>query len=50
MLCKVEGAVKEAGVRHLVQFNELHGLQVQHHGIFGASTVVVASEDDDLVA
>ena len=50
MVRKVEGAVQESGVRHRAELYELHGLQVQHHGILGACAVIVTAQDDDLVA
>ena len=43
VVSKVVGFVKESGVGHLAQLNELHRFKVEHHGVLCASTIIVAS-------
>ena len=50
MVGEVERAVQEAGVGHGAQLDEFHGLQVEHHGVLCAGAVVVAAEDNNLIA
>lgn len=48
-VAEVVGVVQEASVWHWAQFNELHGFKVKHHRVFGASTVVMASQDNHFI-
>ena len=45
----VLGTVKEASKRHGRQFDKLQSLQIQDHGVLGASTVVMSAQNDHLV-
>ena len=42
-------AVKEASEGHRRQFDKLQSLQIQDHGVLGASTVVMSAQNDHLV-
>ena len=50
VISEIECAVQESRVRHRTKLNEFHCLQIQHHGIFGSGTVVMASKNDNFVA
>ena len=45
----VLGTVKEASEGHRRQFDKLQSLQIQDHGVLGASTVVMPAQNDHLV-
>ena len=49
VVTEVVCVVQESSVRHLAQLNELHGFEVQHHGVLRTGAVIMASQDDHLV-
>ena len=41
--------VKESSIWHLTQLNELHRFEVEHHGVFRSSAVIMSSENNDFI-